>query len=100
MVVGGGASALLALGQGLAEDVVHRREAHDLVARQPPSLLDDPAQRTILARGLLRDLGEHVFGEVEALLAFVGACHGVPGMEKSTGADYTTRRRRVVNSPP
>ncbi len=38
---------------------------------------DDPRERPVLAVGLLLDLAQHVLGEVEALLPFVGTCHQI-----------------------
>src|SRR5712692_704254 len=71
--------ALLALCAVLGdEDVDHRGEAHDLVARDLPRLLHDPRERTVLPVRLLLDFAQHVLGEVEALLSLVSARHQHP----------------------
>src|SRR4051812_26910559 len=72
-----GAALGVVVGGLAAEDVVHGREARDVGTGDLPRLLNDPRERAVLPGGLFLDLPEHVFGEVEALLALVRAGHGI-----------------------
>src|SRR5512135_199301 len=65
----------LVLASDAGQDVIHRREAHDLAPRDAPRLLDDPREGAILTVGLCLDLVEHVLGEIQGLLSLVGAGH-------------------------
>ena len=48
-----------------------RRGAHDFPSGEPPSLLHDPRERTVLSGRLVSDLLEEVCGEVETVFAFI-----------------------------
>src|SRR3954471_11086268 len=77
-----------------ADDIVDRREAHDLVSRDLPRLLDDPGERPVLPVRLLLDLAQHVLRKVEALLPLVGARH-----QAASGLPCPRRLvRRAMNS--
>src|SRR5262245_31460083 len=56
-------------------EFVHRGILHDFLAGNLPGLLDDPRERTVLTSRLILDLLQHLFVEVQALLALVGTAH-------------------------
>src|SRR3989449_10943024 len=60
-----------------ADPVAHRGEPHDLAARDPPGLLDDPRKGAVLPVRLDFDLPQHALWEVQALLLLVGSRHQV-----------------------
>src|SRR5262249_2672749 len=60
----------------LACHVVHRGEGLDAFAGNAPRLLHDPGARAVLTGCLLLNLPEHLFREVQRLLALVGSSHG------------------------
>src|SRR4051794_28578887 len=77
-----------------ADDVVDRREAHDLVARDLPCLLDDPREGPVLPVCLFLDLPQHVLREIEALLSLVRTRH-----QPASGLPRPRRVvRRAINS--
>src|SRR5262249_36260691 len=56
-----------------AVDLVDARKLSDFEARDLPRALHDPGERAVQPRRLVLDLLQHLFGEVEALLALVRA---------------------------
>src|SRR2546422_834673 len=68
---------LLARAARAADHVAHGGEAHDLAARDPPGLLDDPRKGAVLPVRLDLDLPQHALWEVQALLLLVGSRHQV-----------------------